>query len=267
MIDSASRNNYYTQENKPKVQLSQVKTEPKVQNFIMAKETSPFFQRLARVLGTSSPPDIAKIFKITPQSVYKWQKGKSLPGKGKLEVIAGRTKSLGLTLDWILYGDEYKLAEVQDSIQESTESDEADRLLKENSFPDVVRRFLKRFEQMEVRLTEVESELAELKSKGNDNDSPQDPARVNTGGANTRLAIAPPKPMSNISHTNDIIVLIDRIQNEDPDITEVDILEAREGRFENLNQKQIEIIQRNFNYYTPLEVFGDNESTNKSALK
>jgi hypothetical protein len=156
MIDSASRNNYYEEENKPKVRLSQLKTEPKVLKIIMKKEPSAFFQRLARVLGTENVPEIAKLFKISDNAVYKWRKGLSLPNKGKLKVIAERTKSSDAELAWILYGDEYKPEIEINSARDNKELSDSDKLIQENSFPGVVKQLLDRIKDLESRMLELE---------------------------------------------------------------------------------------------------------------
>lgn len=62
-----------------------------------------FWKRLVTAFGFDDVQKIADELEISYQAVDKWQKGRALPSKTRLEVISQKT---GRTIDWLLTGKE-----------------------------------------------------------------------------------------------------------------------------------------------------------------
>jgi len=254
MIDSASRNIYYERDSTSLTYLLQEKSERLTENILMGIETSTIWERIQVACDSSKPTEIARKLGYQKQAVYGWRDGER-PG---LDTLIRISKSTSHSLHWLVTGEGSRKILTENTAQTEPVVSKAERFLKENSLPDV---FIKLLE----RLESVETQLAELKSKYND--PPRDVTRQKNGSTNSPLAITPPKPMSNISHTNDFTVLIDRIQNENPDIDELTISDVCDGETEGVDKDWLEIIQRHLQYYTPLERFGDNDADESAHKK
>lgn len=63
-------------------------------------DSAGVWERVQQVLGTSNAPDIARMFEITKQSVYEWQRG-NLP---RLTILIEIAESRGVSLHWLITG-------------------------------------------------------------------------------------------------------------------------------------------------------------------
>lgn len=66
----------------------------------MSLDTTGLYDRIREALGASNPSEIARMVKLTPQSVYLWQKG-NLPSIETLDVISSVSNT---SIHWLLTG-------------------------------------------------------------------------------------------------------------------------------------------------------------------
>lgn len=67
----------------------------------MPLDSKGMYERIKNALGASNPSEIARKLKITPQSVYLWQKG-NLPAIETLDLISGVSNT---SMHWLLTGE------------------------------------------------------------------------------------------------------------------------------------------------------------------
>jgi hypothetical protein len=101
MINSASRNIYYTRDIKPAVQLCQDKIEPLDKIFNLSSTPAEFWKRVTQAFETDEVQKIANKVGLKYQSVRKWKLGKSI-GLDNLVRIRNLT---GSSIDWLLTGE------------------------------------------------------------------------------------------------------------------------------------------------------------------
>lgn len=63
-------------------------------------DSSGIWDRVQEVLGTGSAPEIARMFGITKQSVYEWQRGNT----PRLNTLIEIAETKGVSLHWLVIG-------------------------------------------------------------------------------------------------------------------------------------------------------------------
>ncbi len=108
-------------------------------------DTVGIFARIQKALEINEPVEIAKFLKITKQTVYGWRDGEA-PKLKTLGMIAAKN---GTSLHWLLTGE----GEEKITPKEDTNLSRVEKLLKENSLPDIFKQLFNRIERLEATHT------------------------------------------------------------------------------------------------------------------
>jgi transcriptional regulator with XRE-family HTH domain len=111
-------------------------------------DTVGLFERIRKALGIDEPVEIARFLGVTKQTVYRWRDGEP----PKLETLGTIAAQKQTSFHWLLTG------QGEEKVVEAAGQTEAEKLLNENSLPEV-------FNQLFDRLNELEKELEKMKKK------------------------------------------------------------------------------------------------------
>jgi hypothetical protein len=140
MLESAPRLFVNGSNLKPSVQRLQEKNEPSGKLFILSSNSVDIWGRITEAFKTDKVQKIADKVGLSYQAVRKWKVGEPI-GLDNLIAIKNLTHR---SIDWILTGEEPKI------ILPAPEPVGVEKLLKENSLPDIFKQLFDRLDKLEA---------------------------------------------------------------------------------------------------------------------